>query len=209
MYHKYTGHDNNRDWFMFTQKETRLVVEHIHNAWRPHITYDIHQTRADGMRMILPPLLDPIGPNVDPVIQSEMAALGALIWQPNWSPRVKAGVAMNMVYDSYSPSRSYPHYHGGLRVLSEAASAKIATPIDIPAAALRDDRGERPKAKVLEAPSSMERRGHGSSATSLITTFPLLWHVSTMPLTSGAGGSETAMTSSRERQSISPIHSHT
>ena len=151
LYHKYTGHDNNRDWFMFTQKETRLVVEHIHNAWRPHITYDIHQTRADGMRMILPPLLDPIGPNVDPVIQSEMAALGAHMAAQLVSEG-KAGVAMNMVYDSYSPSRSYPHYHGGLRILSEAASAKIATPIDIPRTALRDDRGETPKTKSWKHP---------------------------------------------------------
>ena len=151
LYHKYTGHDNNRDWFMFTQKETRLVVEHIHNAWRPHITYDIHQTRADGMRMILPPLLDPIGPHVDPVIQSEMAALGSHMAAQLISEG-KGGVAVNMVYDSYSPSRSYPHYHGGLRILSEAASAKIATPIDIPVASLRDDRGERPKVKSWRHP---------------------------------------------------------
>ena len=151
LYHKYTGHDNNRDWFMFTQKETRLVVEHIHNAWRPHITYDIHQTRADGMRMILPPLLDPMGPHVDPVIQSEMAALGAHMAAQLISEG-KGGVAVNMVYDSYSPSRSYPHYHGGLRILSEAASAKIATPIDIPVASLRDDRGERPKVKSWRHP---------------------------------------------------------
>ena len=151
LYHKYTGHDNNRDWFMFTQKETRLVVEHIHNAWRPHITYDLHQTRADGMRMILPPLLDPIGPHVDPVIQSEMAALGAHMAAQLISEG-KGGVAVNMVYDSYSPSRSYPHYHGGLRILSEAASAKIATPIDIPAASLRDDRGEQPRVKSWRHP---------------------------------------------------------
>ncbi len=151
LYHKYTGHDNNRDWFMFTQKETRLVVEHIHNAWRPHITYDLHQTRADGMRMILPPLLDPIGPNVDPVIQSEMAALGAHMAAQLISEG-KGGVAVNMVYDSYSPSRSYPHYHGGLRILSEAASAKIASPIDIPLASLKDDRGETPRAKSWKHP---------------------------------------------------------
>ena len=151
LYHKYTGHDNNRDWFMFTQKETRLVVERVHNAWRPHITYDIHQTRADGMRMILPPLLDPIGPNVDPVIQSEMAALGAHMAAQLISEG-KGGVAVNLVYDSYSPSRSYPHYHGGLRILSEAASAKIASPIDIPPGSLRDDRGERPRAKSWKHP---------------------------------------------------------
>ncbi len=151
LYHKYTGHDNNRDWFMFTQKETRLVVEHIHNAWRPHITFDIHQTRADGMRMILPPLLDPIGPNVDPVIQSAMSALGSHMATQLISEG-KGGVAVNMVYDSYSPSRSYPHYHGGLRVLSEAASARIATPIDIPYGSLRDHRGEMPKAKSWNHP---------------------------------------------------------
>ena len=155
LYHKYTGHDNNRDWFMFTQKETRLVVEHIHNAWRPHITYDLHQTRADGMRMILPPLLDPIGPNVDPVIQSEMAALGAHMAAQLISEG-KGGVAVNLVYDSYSPSRSYPHYHGGLRILSEAASAKIATPIDLPSTSLRDDRGERPREKSWKHPLPWE-----------------------------------------------------
>ena len=64
----------------------------------------------------------------------------------------KGGVAVNMVYDSYSPSRSYPHYHGGLRILSEAASAKIATPIDIPVVSLREDRGERPKVKSWRHP---------------------------------------------------------
>ena len=155
LYHKYTGHDNNRDWFMFTQKETRLVVENIHNAWRPHITFDIHQTRADGMRMILPPLLDPIGPNVDPVIQSAMTALGSHMATQLISEG-KTGVAVNMVYDSYSPSRSYPHYHGGLRILSEAASARIATPIDIPHASLSENRGETPKEKSWKHPLPWE-----------------------------------------------------
>ena len=155
LYHKYTGHDNNRDWFMFTQQETRLVVEHVHNAWRPHVTLDMHQTRSDGMRMILPPLVDPIGPNVDPVLQSGLSVLGTYM-AAQLTAEGKAGVAVNVVYDSYSPNRSYPHYHGGVRVLSEAASVKIATPVDMPKTKLRDDRGELPRVRSWNHPMPWE-----------------------------------------------------
>ena len=68
----------------------------------------------------------------------------------------KAGVAVNVVYDSYSPNRSYPHYHGGVRVLSEAASVKIATPVDVPKTKLRDDRGEMPRVSSWNHPMPWE-----------------------------------------------------
>ena len=143
LYHKYAGHDNNRDWATFALDETRLTVEHCLNAWHPQIMYDLHQTRTQGMRMILPPYEDPIGPNVDPILQTELAMLGASMAN-DLTAQGKAGVAINVVYDGFSPSRSYLHYHGGVRVLSEVASVRIATPITLKPGQLRSIRREDP-----------------------------------------------------------------
>lgn len=143
LYHKYAGHDNNRDWAAFNLTETKLTVEHCLNAWHPQIMYDLHQTRTQGMRMILPPYEDPIGPNVDPILQSELAMLGASMAN-DLTAQGKAGVAINVVYDGFSPSRSYLHYHGGVRVLSEVASVRIATPITLKPGQLRSIRREDP-----------------------------------------------------------------
>ncbi len=140
LYHKYVGHDNNRDWYTFTQAETRLTVEKVLNAWRPQIVYDVHQQGANGARIFLPPWIDPVDPNIDPLLVQSMNALGTNA-AVDLTAAGKTGVQHNGTYDLWSPARHYMLYHAGLRILSESASARIATPIEIPASRLTSARG--------------------------------------------------------------------
>ena len=145
LWHHYVGHDDNRDWSSFTQVETRLAVEKVINPWHPQILYDLHQMGSTGPRIYLPPWVDPIDPNVDPVLVESMNALGT-----NTALEVgetgKQGVLVHGVYDFWSPLRDYIALHNGLRVLTESASVNIASPIDIPFDKL--DRGIGYDAKV-------------------------------------------------------------
>ena len=52
LYHHYVGHDNNRDWYAFTQVETQLTIDKIHNVWHPQIVHDIHQQGETGTTVL-------------------------------------------------------------------------------------------------------------------------------------------------------------
>jgi hypothetical protein len=130
LYHKYTGHDDNRDWYMFTQKESRMTVEKIWNRWHPEISYDMHQMGSNAARIFIPPYVDPWDPNVNPILISEMSALGSNM-AAELTGEGKDGVVIHGIYDGWTPARGYTNYHGGLRFLTEMASAKLASPITL------------------------------------------------------------------------------
>ena len=144
LWHHYVGHDNNRDWYAFTQVETRLVVDSLYNVWHPQIALDIHQQGRTGSRLFVPPYLDPIEPNVDPLLIDGGNVLGtAIAWE--LAGEGKTGVSVSALYDAWTPSRAYAHYHDGVRVLVEAASAELATPVQIPFDRLQAGRGVDPR----------------------------------------------------------------
>jgi hypothetical protein len=131
LYHHYIGHDNNRDWYAFSQVETQLTVDSLYSVWHPQIVHDIHQQGSTGSRLFLPPYLDPIEPNVDPLIVDGDNALGAAIaWA--LAGQGRTGISINAIYDAWTPARAYQHYHGGVRILSETASGNLASPITVP-----------------------------------------------------------------------------
>ncbi len=144
LYHKYTGHDNNRDWYAFTQVETQLTVDKIHNVWHPQIVHDIHQQGEAGSRLFLPPYMKPVEPNVPPQIVAGYTELGNYMAADLRAKGFK-GITTDSTYDAWTPARAYSHYHGGVRILQETASAHLATPITLKFSELRSREGYDPQ----------------------------------------------------------------
>ena len=140
LYHHYTGHDNNRDWYAFTQVETRLTVAKLHNVWHPQIVHDIHQQGPYGSRLFLPPYMQPVEPNVPKQLVEAYTELGHFMADQMLRAGFR-GITWDSTYDAWTPARAYSHYHGGVRILSETASVNIATPITVKPEQLRAGEG--------------------------------------------------------------------
>jgi len=130
LYHRYVGHDNNRDWFMLTQIETRLVTELLYKEWYPEVVYDVHQMGNRGARFFIPPFADPVNPNVDPLVVRSISLFGLQI-STELEAAGKAGVVTGERFSLWWDGglRTVPARHNMVGILSESASARIASPI--------------------------------------------------------------------------------
>jgi hypothetical protein len=128
LYHKYVGHDDNRDWFMFTQKETRMNIEYVQNKYKPIITHDMHQQGGNGARIFVPPFTEPFDPNMHPLLRIQQGTVGQAMAHALLSEG-KEGVAWEDAYDMWSPARQYMVYHGQPRILTEIANSNLADPV--------------------------------------------------------------------------------
>jgi hypothetical protein len=68
LYHKYVGHDNNRDSYMVSQPETENMARILYREWMPQIMYNHHQTGPAGTVMWAPPFRGPFNYNFDPLL---------------------------------------------------------------------------------------------------------------------------------------------
>jgi len=131
LYHTYAGHDNNRDWYMLNLKETRLLTRVLYEEWFPTIYWDLHQTRQNSLRMFIPPYCNPQNPNIHPLInQTLLMAGGAMMTE--LTRNGKQGTVHSAKYDNYwtGHSRSTPFKHNMIGILTEVASAELATPLE-------------------------------------------------------------------------------
>src|SRR5260370_41962600 len=78
LWHKYVGHDNNRDWFMMNQPETRNSAKQLYTEWFPQIIYNQHQTGPFPSRIFVPPFDDPLNPTIPPLVMPGVTTRGQL-----------------------------------------------------------------------------------------------------------------------------------
>ncbi len=137
-YHRYVGHDINRDAFMLNMQESRTLARFFSSEWHPQVFLAMHQMGPNGPRYFVPPNYDPIDQNQDPLIWRTAALLGSAMALALESEN-KAGVISNAMYDYYWPGYedSAPLGRNTVCLLTEAASARLASPIEIAAKDLR------------------------------------------------------------------------
>ena len=99
--------------------------------------------------------IDPLDPNQDPIIQQGFASLGSHVAQ-RLTSEGKAGVVTNAIFDNYSPSLAYGNYHGSVDLLSEAASVKLATSVEIKKSELQAEHGFDPTKRSWNHPLPWE-----------------------------------------------------
>ena len=132
LYHYYVGHDNNRDWYMLTQIESKNMNRAVYHEWFPQFWLDEHQMGSYGPRIYIPPNADPVAKLVNPLVHRGNNLVGAAMgWRLEEAG--KSGVIYNYSFDAYWPggTRNTGWWKNTYGVLTEVASARIATPMQI------------------------------------------------------------------------------
>jgi hypothetical protein len=147
LYHLYTGHDNNRDAYQLTQVESKYFAKVVWRDWMPQSYVDHHHMGSSGARFYIPPYLDPIHPNVDPLVWREHQLYGAHM-AIALEQAGKSGFETGAPYTAWWQAAfcMAGNYHNITSMLTESASADWADPIYILPDQLLGTRG-RPEYK--------------------------------------------------------------
>ncbi|MCF8224627.1 MAG: hypothetical protein K9J30_01975 [Bacteroidales bacterium] len=131
VYHKYVGHDNNRDFVILSQEDTKAIAAIYNLTWFPQVMVEKHQMGSTGVRFFVPPNHDPIAENVPGELYSWAGLFGHNMAN-DLTGQGLAGVAQHYLFDDYWPgSTETCIWKNVIGFLTEAASARTASPIYI------------------------------------------------------------------------------
>ncbi len=137
VYHKYVGHNINRDFITLTQSDNQAVADIYNLEWYPHVLVEKHQMGSTGPRYFVPPNHDPIAQNIDELVWNWTWVFGSNMAR-DMTARGLKGVSQHYLFDDYWPgSTQTSAWKNVISLLTEAASVQLATPIYIEANELR------------------------------------------------------------------------
>ncbi len=137
VYHKYVGHDNNRDFVILTQEDNRAISMITSQTWFPQAMVEKHQMGSNSARYFVPPNHDPIAENVPAGIFQWIGVFGQHMAK-DMTLAGLAGVSQHYLFDNYWPgSTETCIWKNVIGFLTEAASVQTATPVYIEPTELR------------------------------------------------------------------------
>ena len=133
LYQKYIGHDNNRDFYMNTQPETKAISRQLYIEWHPQILYNHHQTGPAGTVLFAPPFRDPFNYVFDPLIPVGLDLVSAsmhnrFVTEGKPGATMRSGAGYSTWWNGGLRSTGY--FHNVIGILTEAIGNP--TPVDIP-----------------------------------------------------------------------------
>ena len=142
LYHWYIGHDNNRDAFMQNTVESRYGAQIIFREWTPQFYIDHHQMGGYTARIYLPPYAEPVRPEADPIVWREMSWYGAQMAY-KMEEEDLPGAVNAAIYSGWGHFGFHwiTPFHNIAGMLTESASARLATPLYVHPDQLGGSRG--------------------------------------------------------------------
>ncbi len=129
VYHKYVGHNINRDFITLSQSENKAVATAYNTVWYPQVLVEKHQMGPTGTRYFVPPNHDPIAENIDEGIWNWTRVFGANMLY-DMTTEGLSGISTNYLFDNYWPgSTETCIWKNIIGFLTEAANANIASPV--------------------------------------------------------------------------------
>jgi hypothetical protein len=156
VYHKYVGHDNNRDFITLTQEDTKAIAWIYNQEWFPQVFVEKHQMGSNGPRYYVPPSNDPIAENIDAGIWTWSGLFGSNMMK-DLTAKGLTGVVQRYVFDDYWPgSTETCIWKNVIGFLTEGASPNYASPIYV-------------------EPTELSAGGKGLGEYKIGTNMPLPW----------------------------------
>jgi hypothetical protein len=154
IYHRYAGHDNNRDFVTLTQSDTRAISRLTSTDWFPQVMVEKHGMGTSGPRFYCPPSNDPIAENIEAGIWTWIAVFGTNIARDMTRDSL-AGVVQHWAFDDYWPgSTETVIWKNVVGLLTENAGTNGASPTWVEPTELNgDDKGLGEYKKSVNMPN--------------------------------------------------------